>query len=100
VAIEQFTRRLRKLFQQFVFLRDAVTILDGGRIGHGWTGSERVGCAVRNIRHQQRNLLRRRRGLRQPSAFHRGQMFAHGIDLCNGRAGKYQSAIGRNQIVQ
>ncbi len=100
VALKQFPRRLRKLFQQIVLLGDAITILDRSRIGHGRTGSKRVGRAVGHIRHQQRNLLRRRRRLRQPSTLHCGKMFAHRVDFSNRRSGMHQRAIRRDEIVE
>src|SRR5277367_6543255 len=44
--------------------------------------------------------MRRKRSLRQPSAFHGRKMFADGVDFSDGRAGKHKGAISSDQIVQ
>src|SRR5580692_1846948 len=49
MAFEKLARRMRKLWQECVRLCDAVTILGGGRVGHGRSGCESIGSRVGNV---------------------------------------------------
>ncbi len=100
MALEQLTNRSGELRQQIMLRGDAVAVLKGSRIGHGWAGGQGVGCVVGNVGHQNRDLLRRMGGTGQPAAFDGRQMLADCVDLRDRRPGAYQRLVGCDQIFQ